>query len=67
MVASLFGRNDIDTPKGDEMVAARYGRELYDYDADPDETVNIANLPENAATHRSPQRAASRWMASCIA
>ena len=24
------------------------GRELYDYDTDPDETVNIANLPENA-------------------
>ncbi len=23
------------------------GRELYDYDTDPDETVNIANLPEN--------------------
>ena len=27
---------------------ARRGRELYDYDADPDETVNIAYLPENA-------------------
>ena len=25
----------------------RRGRELYDYDADPDETANIANLPEN--------------------
>ena len=25
----------------------RRGLELYDYDADPDETVNIANLPEN--------------------
>ncbi len=24
------------------------GRELYDYDTDPNETVNIANLPENA-------------------
>ena len=27
---------------------ARRGRELYDYHADPDETVNIADLPENA-------------------
>ena len=26
----------------------RRGKELYDYDADPDETVNIADLPENA-------------------
>ena len=26
---------------------AKYGVELYDYDNDPDETVNIANLPEN--------------------
>lgn len=26
----------------------RRGRELYDYDADPDETVNIADFPENA-------------------
>ena len=26
----------------------RRGVELYDYDTDPDETINIANLPENA-------------------
>ncbi len=26
----------------------RGGRELYDYDADPDETVNVVSLPENA-------------------
>ena len=26
---------------------AEHGRELYDYHADPNETVNIANLPEN--------------------
>ena len=26
----------------------KHGIELYDYDTDPDETVNIANLPENA-------------------
>ena len=26
----------------------RGGRELYDYDADPDETVNVVDLPENA-------------------
>ena len=26
----------------------KWGKELYDYDADPDETVNIAALPENA-------------------
>ena len=36
---------------------ARRGRELYDYDADPDETVNIADLPENAelVAHLSEQ------------
>ena len=36
---------------------ARRGRELYDYDADPDETINIANLPENAelVAHLSEQ------------
>ena len=35
----------------------RRGRELYDYDADPDETVNIADLPENAelVAHLSEQ------------
>ena len=27
----------------------RGGRELYDYDADPNETVNVVNLPKNAA------------------
>ena len=26
----------------------KHGRELYDYDADPNETVNIVDLPENA-------------------
>ena len=30
-------------------VNAKSGVELYDYDVDPDETINIANLPENAA------------------
>ncbi|MDE0466453.1 MAG: sulfatase-like hydrolase/transferase [Candidatus Poribacteria bacterium] len=36
---------------------ARRGRELYDYEADPDETVNIADLPENAqlVAHLSAQ------------
>ena len=36
---------------------ARRGRELYDYDADPDETVNIVDLPENAeiVAHLSEQ------------
>ena len=36
---------------------ARRGRELYDYDADPDETVNIADFPENAelVAHLSEQ------------
>ena len=44
---------------------ARYGRELYDYDADPDETVNIANLPENAQliAHLSEQLHAG-WQAA---
>ena len=44
---------------------ARYGRELYDYDADPHETVNIANLPENAelATRLSEQLHAG-WQAA---
>ena len=40
------------------------GVELYDYDADPDETVNIAGLPENAelVTHLSEQLHAG-WQA----
>ncbi|RKU23968.1 hypothetical protein C6503_01750 [Candidatus Poribacteria bacterium] len=44
---------------------ARYGRELYDYDADPNETVNIANLPENAelVTHLS-ERLHAGWQAA---
>ena len=35
----------------------RHGRELYDYDVDPDETVNIADLRENAelVAHLSEQ------------
>ena len=41
------------------------GVELYDYDADPDETVNIADLPENAelATHLS-ERLHAGWRAA---
>ena len=41
------------------------GVELYDYDADPDETVNIANLPENAelVTHLS-ERLHAGWQAA---
>ena len=41
------------------------GLELYDYDTDPDETVNIANLPENAelVTHLSAQLHAG-WQAA---
>ena len=44
---------------------AKYGRELYDYDADPDETVNIANLPENAQliAHLS-ERLHAGWQAA---
>ena len=44
---------------------ARYGRELYDYDADPNETVNIANFPENAelVTHLS-ERLHAGWQAA---
>ena len=36
---------------------AKRGRELYDYDADPDETVNIVDLPENTelVAHLSEQ------------
>ncbi|MDE0682416.1 MAG: sulfatase-like hydrolase/transferase [Candidatus Poribacteria bacterium] len=41
------------------------GVELYDYDADPHETINIANLPENAAlvTHLS-ERLHAGWQAA---
>ena len=41
------------------------GRELYDYDADPDETVNIADLPENAelVSHLS-ERLHAGWQAA---
>ena len=42
-----------------------HGRELYDYDADPNETVNIVNLPENKAlvSHLSEQLHAG-WQAA---
>ncbi len=44
---------------------ARYGRELYDYDADPHETVNIANLPENAELVRHlSERLHAGWQAA---
>ena len=41
------------------------GRELYDYDADPDETVNIVDLPENAelVSHLS-ERLRAGWQAA---
>ena len=41
------------------------GRELYDYDADPDETVNIVDLPENAelVSHLS-ERLHAEWKAA---
>ena len=44
---------------------ARYGRELYDYDADPNETVNIVDLPENAelVAHLS-ERLHAGWQAA---
>ena len=43
----------------------RHGKELYDYDADPDETINIADLPENAelVAHLSEQLHAG-WQAA---
>ena len=43
----------------------RNGRELYDYHADPNETVNIVDLPENAelVTHLSEQLHAG-WQAA---
>ena len=44
---------------------ARHGTELYDYNTDPNETVNIADLPENVelATHLSEQLHAG-WRAA---
>ena len=41
------------------------GRELYNYDADPDETVNVVDLPENAelVEHLS-ERLHARWQAA---
>ena len=41
------------------------GRELYDYDADPDETVNVVDLPENAelVEHLS-ERLHAGWQAA---
>ncbi|RKU29057.1 hypothetical protein C6499_09300 [Candidatus Poribacteria bacterium] len=43
----------------------KWGRELYDYDADPDETVNIVNLSENTqlVAHLSEQLHAG-WQAA---
>ena len=45
--------------------SGRNGKELYDYHADPDETINIANLPENAelVAHISEQLHAG-WQAA---
>ena len=44
---------------------ARHGRELYDYDADPDETVNIANLPENTElVARLSEQLRAGWQAA---
>ena len=42
-----------------------HGRELYDYDADPNETVNIVDLPENAelVSHLS-ERLHAGWQAA---
>ena len=44
---------------------ASRGRELYDYDADPNETVNIVDLPENAelVAHLS-ERLRAGWQAA---
>ena len=43
----------------------RHGLELYDYEADPNETVNIVDLPENAelVAHLS-ERLHARWQAA---
>ena len=43
----------------------KWGRELYDYDADPDETINIVDLPENTelVAHLSEQLHAG-WQAA---
>ena len=56
-------RNNTDIPNGERN--AERGIELYDYSSDPDETVNIANLPENAelVEHLSEQLHAG-WQAA---
>lgn len=57
--AATFSRFGGTVSRGNSIRTERYrytewgengesGIELYDYDVDPDETVNIANLPENA-------------------
>ena len=52
---SRKGRSTGNTMRTEQYRYTEWGRngsrgiELYDYDTDPDETVNIANLPENAA------------------
>ena len=66
--AAAFSRLSRGSTSGRSMRTARYrytewggnarrGRELYDYDTDPDETVNIADLPENTelVAHLSEQ------------
>ena len=43
----------------------RRGRELYDYDVDPDETANIANLPENTElVARLSEQLRAGWQAA---
>ena len=66
--SQLQGKNSIRTEQyryTEWGNSGRNRRELYDYHADPNETVNIANLPENAelVTHLNEQLHAG-WQAA---
>ena len=64
--SQLQGKNAIRTEQY-RYIERGNRRELYDYHADPNETVNIANLPENKRPRCTTQRKTARWLASCSA
>ena len=63
-----YGTRSIRTERyrySEHRISALFGKELYDHDTDPDEKVNIANLPENSilVSHLS-ERLQAGWQAA---
>ena len=67
-IGKEYGKRSIRTQRyryTEHGISAFYGRELYDHKTDPDEVVNIADLPENAelVKHLS-ERLHAGWQAA---